>query len=186
MSESVATSLTRRIISRARRGQALAEFALILPILMLLVTGLLQFGVLLSGQIAFVNGVREAARYGSVLQTADGPQATTNGASVNARLNQVLDAGMPGFEPGLLVGAKTCYVEYVNPASSPQTYSVQLTVSAGYRHSLFLPIIASILDPLDGAADGFFQLYASEVFRVENPPLPGSVPALVTPGTCVP
>ena len=40
----------------------MAEFALILPILMLLITGLLQFGVLLSGQIAFVNGVREAAR----------------------------------------------------------------------------------------------------------------------------
>lgn len=187
MSDSVATSPGLRIVAGARRGQALAEFALILPILMLLITGLLQFGVLLSSQIAFVNGVREAARYGSVLQTADGAQAATNGAAVNARLNEVLDAGMPAFEAGLLVGAKTCYLEYVNPASSPQTYSVQLTVSAGYRHSLFLPIIASILDPLDGAADGYFQLYASEVFRVENPPLPASEPTLAPPtGTCVP
>lgn len=170
----------------SHQGQALAEFALILPILMLLVTGLLQFGVLLSGQIAFVNGVREAARYGSVLQTATGPQATANGAMVNTRLTEVLDAGMPGYVPGLLVGAKTCYVEYINPGSSPQTWSVQLTVSAGYRHELFLPIISSILDPLDGAADGFFQLYASEIFRVENPPLTASDPNLVPPGTCAP
>jgi len=162
------------------------ELALILPILMLLITGLLQFGVLLSGQIAFVNGVREAARYGSVLQTANGSQASTNGAAVNARLRDVLDAGLPGYEPGLLVGVQTCYVEYINPASSPQTWSVQLTVSASYRHALFLPIISSILDPLDGAADGFFQLYASEVFRVENPPLMASEPTLVAPGTCEP
>jgi Flp pilus assembly protein TadG len=187
MSHSVVHSTFVRFVSRVRRGQALAEFALILPILMLLITGLLQFGVLLSGQIAFVNGVREAARYGSVLQTADGSQASTNGAAVNARLIEVLDAGMPGFEPGLLVGAKTCYGEYVNPdGSSPPTYSVQLTVSAGYRHTLFLPIISSILDPLDGAADGFFQLYASEVFRVENPPLSGPTPGLTPPGTCAP
>jgi Flp pilus assembly protein TadG len=164
----------------------LAEFALILPVLMLLITGLLQFGVLLSGQIAFVNGVREAARYGSVLQTATGPQASANGAMVNTRLDEVLDAGMPGYVQGLLVGAKTCYVEYVNPLSSPQTWSVQLTVSAGYRHELFLPIISSILDPLDGAADGYFQLYASEIFRVENPPLTASDPDLAPPGTCAP
>ena len=164
----------------------MAELALILPVLMLLITGLLQFGVLLSGQIAFVNGVREAARFGSVLQTANGSQATTNGAAVNARLNEVLDAGMPGYTPGLLIGAKTCYEEYLNPGSSPPTYSVRLTVSAAYRHELFLPIISSILDPLDGTGDGFFQLYASEVFRVENPPLPASEPTLVAPGTCVP
>lgn len=161
------------------------ELALILPILMLLITGLLQFGVLLSAQIAFVNGVREAARFGSVLQTSDGTQATTNGAQVNAQLTTVLDAGMPGYEAGLLVGARTCYVEYTNPGSSPTTYSVRMTVSGGYRHSLFLPIISSILDPLDGSSDGFFTLYASEIFRVENPPLPASEPTLVSP-VCVP
>jgi Flp pilus assembly protein TadG len=173
-------------VARRRRGQALVEFALILPILMLLVTGLLQFGVLLSSQIAFVNGVREAARYGSVLQTADVMQASTNGAAVNTRLNEVLDAGMPAFEPSRLVGAQTCYMKYNNPGSSPATLSVQLTVSGAYRHELFLPIISSILDPLDGTGDGFFALSASEIFRVENPPLPASDLPATPPGTCVP
>jgi Flp pilus assembly protein TadG len=175
-----------RSVARVPRGQALVEFALILPILMLIITGLLQFGVLLSAQIAFVNGVREAARYGSVLETADSAQATTNGAATNTRLNEVLDAGMPGFEPGLLVGAKTCYIKYINPGSSPATYSVQLTVSGAYRHQLFLPIISSILDSLDGTGDGFFALSASEIFRVENPPLPASDLPDTAPGTCVP
>ena len=164
------------------------EFALILPVLMLLITGLLQFGVLLSSQIAFVNGVREAARFGSVLQTANATQAATNAAAVNGQLTTVLDAGMPNYEAGLLVGATTCYLDYANPGSSPQTWSVRLTVSAGYRHSLFLPIISSILDGLDGASDGFFTLYASEIFRVENPPLTANEPTLpdTAPGVCTP
>jgi Flp pilus assembly protein TadG len=149
----------------------MAEFALILPILMLLVTGLLQFGILLSGQIAFVNGVREAARFGSVLQTADTAQADANGAAVNARLREVLAAGLPGYVDGRLVNLQTCYLGYENPGSSPATYSVRLTISAAYRHELFVPIIAPILDQLDGAGDGDFGLSASEVFRVENVPL---------------
>jgi len=149
----------------------MAEFVLILPILMLLITGLMQFGILLSGQIAFVNGVREAARYGSVLQTSNDLQADANGDAVNARLREVLQGGLPGYTPGQLVGVQTCYQGYENPASSPTTYSVKLTISGAYRHSLFLPIISQILDPLDGSSDGHFQLYASEQFRVENPPL---------------
>lgn len=167
----------------APRGQALVEFALILPILMLLVTGLLQFGILLSGQIAFVNGVREAARFGSVLQTADTAQADANGAAINARLREVLDAGLPGYADGRLVNVQTCYIGYQNPGSSPATYSVKLTISAAYRHELFVPIIAPMLDPLDGAGDGDFRLSASEIFRVENPPLttnPLTTPRCVT------
>ncbi len=161
----------------------MAEFALILPILMLIVTGLLQFGILFSGQIAFVNGVREAARFGSVLQTADAAEADANGAAVNARLREVLAAGLPGYAAARLVSVQTCYIGYENPGSSPATYSVKLTVSGAYRHELFLPIIAPILDPLDGAGDGDFRLTASEIFRVENPPLttnPLTTPRCVT------
>jgi hypothetical protein len=168
---------------RVGRGQALVEFAIILPLLLLLVTGILQFGILLSGQIAFVNGVREAARYGSVLQTASTSAVTNDGTAVVGQLNAVLDAGLPGFDATRLSDAEACYEGYANPNSSPASYSVELTVSADYNHPLFVPIIAQILDLLDGNADGGFQLHASERFRVENPPL-GSNP--LPSSTCWP
>ena len=172
-----------RIVRRGRdSGQALVEMAMVLPLLLLILTGILQFGVLLSGQIALVNGVREAARYGSVLQTASAPAATAAGAQVGAQLESVLLGGMPGYQAARLTTWSVCYQSYSNPGSSPASYSVRLTVSATYNHALFVPIVAQILDPIDGTFNGGFILHASEQFRVENPPLPTNV---MSSPTCV-
>ena len=165
---------------RSARGQALVEMAIILPVLLLVLTGILQFGVLLSAQIGFVNGVRDGARYGSVLQTATSSAATTNGAQVSNYLISpttpvgILPARMPGYQASRLTGPTITYCKYQNPGSSPATYSVRLTVAGDYNHSLFVPIIAQLIDGLDGSFDDGFRLHASEQFRVENPPLSAS------------
>jgi Flp pilus assembly protein TadG len=158
-----------------RRGQALVETALVLPILLLILTGIMQFGILLSGQVALVNGVREAARFGSVLQTASAGAATTDAAQVDTRLRSVLQGGMPAYQAARLTASTVCYVSYQNPGSNPPTWSVRITVSATYNHALFVPIIAQILDPIDGSFNGGFTLHASERFRVENVPLPSNM-----------
>ncbi|HLE59350.1 MAG TPA: TadE/TadG family type IV pilus assembly protein [Candidatus Limnocylindria bacterium] len=162
---------TRRPLRPDGRGQAYVEFAIILPLLLLLVTGIMQFGILLSGQIALVNGVREAARFGSVLQTGSSAAVANDGPAVRGQLDSVLVGGMPAYDPARLTASSACYVGYLNPNSNPPSYSVRLTVSATYRHALFIPIIAQLLDLLDGVADSGFTLTASESFRVENPPL---------------
>jgi Flp pilus assembly protein TadG len=143
----------------------------VLPVLILLVTGLLQFGVLLSGQIALVNGVREAARYGSVLTTRTQADAAANSAAIRSHLAEVLREGLPGFSADNLTATTVCYMSYRNPESSPPTYSVRLDVSATYRHPLFIPIISNLIDLVDGSGDGHLRLSASEEFRVENVPL---------------
>lgn len=51
---------------RCSRGQSLVEFSLILPILMILVFGILDFGLGLRSYISLSNAVREGARYASV------------------------------------------------------------------------------------------------------------------------
>jgi uncharacterized protein (UPF0333 family) len=45
------------------RGQSLAEFALVFPILMLIVGGVIQFGVIFWGQNSLNQVVRDAGRY---------------------------------------------------------------------------------------------------------------------------
>lgn len=47
-------------------GQTLVEFALILPILLLLVMGIIQFGIIFSAQIGITNAAREGARVAAV------------------------------------------------------------------------------------------------------------------------
>jgi len=46
-----------------RRGQAMVEFALVLPILLLLLCGIIDFGWLYYNQITLNNAAREGARY---------------------------------------------------------------------------------------------------------------------------
>lgn len=50
----------------AERGVALVEFAIVAPLLLALLMGIVDFGLSLSNQISLRQGVREAARQGSV------------------------------------------------------------------------------------------------------------------------
>ena len=60
----MATIAARR--RRPGRGQALAEFALVFPLLMLLVFALVDLGRVVYTHNAMAEGAREAARWGSV------------------------------------------------------------------------------------------------------------------------
>jgi Flp pilus assembly protein TadG len=48
------------------KGQSLVEFALVLPLLLLLLLGIMEFGLMFSNKLTLVNAAREGARYGAV------------------------------------------------------------------------------------------------------------------------
>lgn len=48
------------------KGQSLVEVALVLPILMILVLGMIEFGWILNGKITLSNAAREGARFAVV------------------------------------------------------------------------------------------------------------------------
>jgi Flp pilus assembly protein TadG len=54
---------------RDERGGAMVEFALILPVLMIILLGILEGGLLLFNQHIITNASREGARYGIVART---------------------------------------------------------------------------------------------------------------------
>lgn len=68
---------------RSRRGQALVEFAVALPVLAVLVAGTLELGRGYSFAVATSDAARDAARY------AAGKTATTNGPGLAAMCNIV-------------------------------------------------------------------------------------------------
>ena len=159
---------TRR---RTGGGQALAEFALVLPVFLLIFFGLVQFGVLLSAHIGLTNGVREVARFGSTVPTSDGAPADEVAAYLTGT---ALPGHVAAYHAANLTASGVTYCTYQDTSGA---YSVRLTVSATYAHPLFVPFVNVILDAIDGTSDGAFTLVTSEAMRVENPPLPSS-PAL--------
>ncbi len=61
---------TRRKFSRrSRSGQSLAELALIMPLLLMIVLGVIDFGRLFGSYIALQNASREGARFASLYST---------------------------------------------------------------------------------------------------------------------
>ncbi|MDF2473655.1 MAG: TadE-like protein [Anaerocolumna sp.] len=58
-------------IKNNENGQSLIEFVLILPILLLLVLGMIEYGWLLNGKITLNSAAREGARVGVVLNVPE-------------------------------------------------------------------------------------------------------------------
>ncbi len=101
---------------RDERGAAVVEFALILPVLMLFVFGIVEFGRAYSARIQLTSAVREGAR--AVALGNDGVAATQAGAS--------------GLNPALApaqVSANNCKVTPSPPdAVVTVTYPIPYTI----------------------------------------------------------
>jgi Flp pilus assembly protein TadG len=66
-------------------GQSLVEFALILPILISLILGMIEFGWILNGQITLTSAAREGARVAIVYESAaDASTAVQSAVSKSA------------------------------------------------------------------------------------------------------
>lgn len=61
-------------------GQSLVEFALVLPLLMLLILGMIEFGWILNGKITLTSAAREGARVAVIYESADQASAAVQSA----------------------------------------------------------------------------------------------------------
>lgn len=55
---------------RGERGQTMVEFAIVLPIFLVLLLGIAQLGIAFNNYLTLTDGVRAGARYGAVLRTS--------------------------------------------------------------------------------------------------------------------
>ena len=56
----------RREAARGEDGASAVEFALVVPLLLMLFFGIISFGIILAQNMALNNGAREGARFGVV------------------------------------------------------------------------------------------------------------------------
>lgn len=84
---------TKRTDIRNERGQTMVEFALVLPILLVVVFSVIQFGILYNHYITLTDATRVGARKGAVSRTAPNPIALAVAAT---------RAAAPGLKPANL------------------------------------------------------------------------------------
>jgi Flp pilus assembly protein TadG len=108
-------------IARDERGQALTEFAFVLPILAVLLFGVIQFGILYNHYVTVTDAVRAGARKGAVSRYM-GVGAATQACS------DAVKSSAPGLkQPDLQISCNSTW--------QPGT---DLTVTASYPYKIDL------------------------------------------------
>jgi hypothetical protein len=70
--------------SRSERGASLVEFAVVAPVLCLLLFGVIDFGAMYSKQIGFRSGLRSATRQAVIARFGSDTACTTDGLTSNS------------------------------------------------------------------------------------------------------
>ncbi len=180
----------RTVMRRGVRGQALPEFALVIPLFLLMLFGVIQLGLVFGAQNALANGVREATRYASTVPVANLSDAgdCSGGITLDVynRLVTVLQQKLPGYIAANLgtcgTGAANSMVTYCRRADpnngvSSQSYSIFVQVKGLYDAPLYFPVVGNLL----GSTNGKLRIAQTEQMRVETFSLSGSYLGGFTP-----
>jgi Flp pilus assembly protein TadG len=83
---------------RRERGASLVEFALVLPLILMILLGLVSAGVAYNLKITLTHAAREAARYAAILPTEGDTDAWLGSVETHllADATGSLDSGLPG------------------------------------------------------------------------------------------
>ena len=129
----------RDVFIKDKRGQSLIEFALVLPILLLVVFGITEFGRAIMVKNVLHTASREGARLAAVSPVSDS-------LSVQARVQEVLDAAN--------ITPKEITIQF-----DPGAKTVEVTVTTDFE-----VLSAGVLDPIMGT----FELKGKTVMRYEG------------------
>lgn len=136
MSKPVCVSARRRRGARGSRGASAVEFALVVPILLYLVFGIISFGYMLSFRQALSQGAAEGARAAAVAIT--GTTDTVRSASAQAAVNDALGSYGVTCSAGVLLKAGktvgTCTITPTVTCSSGSTAVTCAQISLDYRY----------------------------------------------------
>jgi len=113
---------------RNERGAVATEFALLLPVLLTILLGIIEFGMIMYGREIVTNATREGARAG----ITQGPPKLTSGQIITISDNYLTNTGInPANVTFTAIGAGL---------ANPNT----LTVHATYSYNFLVPYIPAM------------------------------------------
>ena len=130
-----------------QKGASAVEFAIVLPLLLLLLFGIVEFGFLLYNQAMITNAAREGARFGIVYD----PIRPTE-VEIQTVVDNYAAAHLINFDPSQVITTNAEHLETSGPPESAGTISagdsLEVTVQYTYEFLVF-PNLAKL-------AGGFF------------------------------
>jgi Flp pilus assembly protein TadG len=146
------------------RGQSIAEFALVFPLLMLIIGGIIQFGIIFWGLNTLTQVARDTGRWAATQQACDATTATAVIATANSIAQQ---SSLIGYTAGEFNSTNTTVTWPTTPPSVAADPCPPLdnqdiryiSITIGHRVPIFFPWV-----PGNG------QLSSTTEFRMEPKP----------------
>lgn len=132
-----------RLAPRSHRGQALVEFALVLPLLILLLVGILDVGRLVYAYHTANNAAREGGRQATVDQTLSHIQERAAGHAVALGI-EAGDVDVDYRQPDDPENAGSCN----GALGTNGIYGCVAVVRVAYTYEAATPIIGSLIGPM--------------------------------------
>jgi Flp pilus assembly protein TadG len=151
------------VVKGRERGQALVEFALMVPMLILLMLYAVNFGGLFYSWITVANAVRSAGQYAAMGLSSVGPAGPPPLATMSqiTTLIQNETASLPGSTPTVTVclndgvntptnlsGSAACPANVTAPPADPESGYVSVTVDVTYTYTPFFNITSFLRFPM--------------------------------------
>jgi len=141
-----------RWLAGCRRGSAMAEFALVAPLLVLILVGIPVLGLVINAKLVVAGAAREAGRAWAI---------TRDDQVARSKAVDALSGGGLKFQ--------TSAGDLFNASQdvSLQRKGDYVHVTVTYRQPLLIPLVAQLIDPASGTS-GTIRLQSQAVFRVER------------------
>lgn len=123
-----------------KKGQSMVEFVMVLPLFLIILLGMIEFGLIFNAYITIINGAREGARTGSV----GGSDFQIESQVEN--ISNLLDLDMLSVS--------------ISPNESLRSRGDSLEVLVDYDYKMITPLIGTLLG-------GTIELQGRTVMRVE-------------------
>ena len=122
----------KRNVFRREEGQSLVEFALILTVMLLLLSGMLEFGLIFDQHMTLETATREGARVGSALVNGGGalgcnsglgqsPNAASVDPQIIAAIQRVVTSPGSRIDPSQITQVKIYKVKLLNGVATDTT-----------------------------------------------------------------
>ena len=145
-----------RLVS-STRGQSLMEISLLLPVLLIIVFGIIDFGLGMRSYISLSNGVREGARFAALGNPAGEP------SDCDGITNTTVYGALCAATDGLDLDELEPDVTYPDGYASGNS----VVVSADYSHNFVTPLGDLIGFVSGGSFPTSIELHSSTDMRIE-------------------
>lgn len=162
-----------RKVRRREEAQSLVEFALIVPMLLILVFGVIDFGMGLRAYISVAAATREGARYATV---GNPPGAFTPGGCNGATSTTTVGRVCATINGLTLTNVQNVKVETCNTATPPSCSTAttsnmlpgrSVRVTADYRYHYITPVKSLVNFLSAGALTDYLTISSTSDMRIE-------------------